>query len=322
MLRQCTAAAAIAIGMMFSPPALLAGNPQFIGADPDAAVFGNEYWIYPTVSGMRKPVFKAYSSKDLTQWTDRGVLLDLTKIDWMKDGGRTRFYAWAPSILSKNGKFFLYYSVGPQSAEHPSRIGVAVADAPDGPFKDNGGPLVTGGNGFEAIDPMAFTDPKTGVTYLYAGGSAGATLRIWELSEDGVTLKREVDVKTPKEFTEGAFVHERDGVYYLSYSHGSWNDSSYSVHYAAGLSPIGPWQYCGRILASDATHKGPGHHSFVVNPKTGETFIVYHRWESSAEKGPYRGSRQIAIERVEYAADGTILPVKMTDAAAPVSPIK
>jgi hypothetical protein len=39
----------------------------------------------------------------------------------------------------------------------------------------SGKPLVTGGNGFEAIDPMVFVDPKTKTPYLYAGGSAGAT---------------------------------------------------------------------------------------------------------------------------------------------------
>lgn len=299
-----------------------AGNPLFAGADPDVAIFDNEYWLYPTVSGMRRPVFKAYSSKDLSTWTDRGVILDLTKVAWCKDGGRTRYTAWAPGILRKNGKFYLYYSVGPQSAEHPSRIGVAVADKPDGLFEDSGKPLVTGGNGFEAIDAMAFTDPKSGVTYLYAGGSAGAKLRVWELAEDCTSLKREVEVKTPEMFTEGVFVHERAGMFYLSYSHGRYNDSSYSVHYATGPSSTGPWQYRGCILASDATHKGPGHHSFATNPKTGETFIVYHRWETKQDKGPYHGSRQIAVDRVEYNADGTIKPITMTDVDAPASPLE
>ncbi len=45
------------------------GNPVFEGwyADPEAAVFGNEYWIYPTYSApYEKQVFMdAFSSPDL-----------------------------------------------------------------------------------------------------------------------------------------------------------------------------------------------------------------------------------------------------------------
>ena len=296
-------------------------NPILNGADPDCAVFDNTYWLYPT-GNVRGGGFKAYSSNDLRTWSDRGVILNFKNVPWINDDGRKSHGAWAPGILKSNDKFYLYYSVGPQDAQHPSRIGVAVADKPQGPFKDSGKMLVTGGNGFEAIDPMAFADPKSGSVYLYAGGSAGAKLRVWELNDDRVSLKREVEVETPKEFTEGAFMHERDGVYYLSYSHGGWNTPGYSVHYATADSPTGPWQYRGRILASDATHKGPGHHSFVKNPKSGEWFIVYHRYETKSDDSPVKGGRKIAVDLIEYNADGTIKPVTMTDTPGPVSAIR
>ena len=53
-------------------------------------------------------------------------------------------------------------------------------------------------------------------------GSAGAKLRVFELNPDLVSFAREVPVETPPQFTEGVFMHVRDGRYYLSYSHGSW----------------------------------------------------------------------------------------------------
>ena len=302
--------------------AALAGNPQFTGADPHAMFIGDELWVFPTGGpggSWEADRFGAFSSKDLKTWTPRGELIRREQIGWIKDDGAPQHFLWAPGVARANGKYYLYFSVGPQNPT-PSRIGVAVADRPEGPYVDSGKPLVTGilvkdGKGFEAIDPMVYTDPKSGKSYLYAGGSAGSTLRVWELNPDLVTIAREVPVAQPPHFTEGAFMHERNGTYYLSYSFGKFDGPSYSVHYATARSPVGPWTYRGRILASDQTHQGPGHHSFVKAPN-GEWFIVYHRWERGPGEGPYKGERQIAIDRIRYAADGRILPVKMTDGDA------
>ncbi len=87
----------------------------------------------------------------------------------------------------------------PGADPHP----LAVRDAPQGPFRDSGKPLLIGGNGFEAIDPMAFSDPKSGRTFSYAGGSAGAKLRVFELNPDLLSFAREIPVETPRNFTDG-----------------------------------------------------------------------------------------------------------------------
>ncbi|MCE5185582.1 MAG: family 43 glycosylhydrolase [Planctomycetaceae bacterium] len=218
------------------------------------------------------------------------------------------------------GRDCFYYSVGPQSKKHPSRIGAAVGEYPQGPFIDSGKPLLTGGDGFEAIDPMAFTDPNTGISYLYAGGSAGAKLRVFELNEDMVSFAREIPVENPPNFTEGAFMHYANGVYYLSYSHGSYKDASYSVHYVTSQTPVGPWTYHGAILVSDAAHKGPGHHCFVQKTASAQWLIFYHRWNNREGNGPFRGKRQIAAERVEYDGQGLIKPIRMTDVQIALEP--
>lgn len=303
--------------LLTSVAAAPAGNPQFEGADPHAMFIGNELWVFPTGGpggSWAADRFGAFSTRDLKNWRPRGELIRRDQIGWIKDDGAPEHFLWAPGVATRNGKYYLYFSVGPQNPT-PSRIGVAVADRPEGPYRDSGRPLVTGGQGFEAIDPMVFNDARSGKSYLYAGGSAGSRLRVWELKPDMVTIAREVPVANPPQFTEGAFLHERGGTYYLSYSHGRFNGPSYSVHYATAPSPVGPWKYRGAILTSDATHKGPGHHSFVKAPN-GEWLIVYHRWENPQGAEPYRGERQVAVDRVRYARDGRILPIRMTDGAA------
>ena len=286
------------------------GNPLFPGADPHCELIGGSYWIYPTGGGSR---LSAYSSKDLKTWQRHGPILDFRDIRWIKADGRRSAQAWAPCIAENKGRYFLYYSVGPQSAEFPAHIGVARGKSPAGPFKDSGKPILTGGNGFEAIDPMVFHDPASNRWLLYAGGSAGAKLRVFELKSNMAELGKELEVATPPKFTEGVFMHFREGLYHLTYSHGGWQTSGYSVHHATAKSPTGPWTYRGPILTSDSTRKGPGHHSIVRNPATGTWLIFYHRWENVAGDGPYHGSRQVAVDILKHLPDGGIAPVRMSE---------
>ena len=293
--------------------------PIFSGADPDTEFFQNKFWMYITTQGdigPKNPVLYAFSSPDLKSWTKTAQpIFQFKTAPWIAANGRDYNGAWAPCAIEKNGKYYLYYSVGPQNDRGPARIGVAVGNSPGGVFVDSGKALITGGQGFEAIDPDVFRDPKSGKYYLYAGGSAGAKLRVWEMAPDLVNVAREISVDTPPQFTEGAFMHFDNGQYYLSYSHGYYGGASYSVHYATSNSPVGPWNYKGPILQSDATRKGPGHHSFVQDERTGQWFIVYHRWQSPNNGNPFKapGGRSIAVAPLRYDANGDILPIEMND---------
>jgi hypothetical protein len=144
----------------------------------------------------------------------------------------------------------------------------------------------------------------------------GSKLRVFELNPDMTGFAGDLRVKPPPCFTEGAFMHCLDGIYYLSYSHGNYKMSSYSVHYATAKSPVGPWIYRGAILTSDATRKDPGHHSFFTRPSDGADLIAYHRYDRRTGDGPYKAGRRLAIERVYYNADGLIRPIVMTDGGA------
>jgi beta-xylosidase len=282
-------------------------NSVLEGGDPFVLVRGKTAWLYPTHGGDR---LESWSSRDLAHWRSEGPLLRLADVKWAFDDGAPKHSLWAPDMLAAHGRYYLYYSIGPQ-VPTVSRIGVAVCGRPSGPCTDSGEPLLVGGNGFEAIDPMVFRDPRSRKTYLYAGGSAGSSLRVYMLAADLLKIDHEVKVDQPPNFTEGAFMHERRGVYYLSYSSGRWNDQSYSVHYATAQTPTGPWHYRGAILQSDGSYKGPGHHCFFRDPRDGSWKIAYHRWEGVTGPGPYRGKRRIAIQSIRYLEDGTIEPIRM-----------
>src|SRR5215831_20414821 len=82
------------------------GNPILPGwyADPEARVFQNEYWIYPTYSApYDQQVFMvAFSSKDLITWTKHPRVLDIANVHW------ARRALWAPSIVEKGGWYYLF----------------------------------------------------------------------------------------------------------------------------------------------------------------------------------------------------------------------
>lgn len=327
--RPLVARFAVAIGALLlgsAGPEPRLGPTLFTGADPAALAEGGRMWLYPTGPGDR---LHAWSSVDLAQWRrGRGELIRLKDIAWI-DPGEGRLL-WAPHMTAANGRYYLYYSVGPQSAR-PSKIGVAVCAAPAGPCKDSGRALIDGsdadrvtarpsgacadgmpptGDGrfkFEAIDPMVFVDPASGRRLLYAGGSNGSTLRVFALAPDMVTITREIAIDQPPCFTEGPWMHRWGDTYYLSYSSGHWDRSDYSVRYATSPSPTGPWTYGGTILKSTGRYKGPGHHAVVRDQRSGEWLIAYHRWEGQAGDGPYRNAqRRVAMARIRHAPDGSI----------------
>ncbi len=300
--------------LLFCSPVPSLATPLFPGADPDICADKGKYWIFPTnADGTKDNCFFAYSSTDLIDWhKSSNAILNLADISWANDDGASSHGLWAPGIFRQNNKWYLYFSVGPQNPT-PSRIGVATCDKPDGVFIDIGRSIVTGSSGFEAIDPMVFRDPNSAKVYLYCGGSAGSTLHVYELNDDLVSIKRQVTVENPKNFTEGSFMHFYNGKYYLSYSHGNWQDDTYCVCYSTAGSPTGPWTYQGKILASDDHYMGPGHHAFFHNQSNDQWYIVYHRWPRSKVAGAPIASRIVSIDPMYYDKQGRIIPIKMSE---------
>lgn len=271
-------------------------------ADPFIGYFAGKYWIYPTSEDTKS--FRAFSSSNLVDWVDQGQVFNLNQSSWATNG-----YGWAPCVVGRNGNYYFYYAMGGAAGWQDSKIGVAIGPTPTGPFTDIGAPLVTSQTSspnIEAIDPMVFIDTD-GSAYLYYGGSAGANLGIRQLNtNDMVSFSGPLSVVTPSGFTEAPFVSKRNGIYYISYSNGSWKTNTYNVRYATSTSPKGPWAYKGQILTSDRLHRGPGSHAFLQIPNTDTWYICYHYWDS------VYSTRHTALDPLNYNADGTIKPVTMT----------
>jgi hypothetical protein len=82
-----------------TPTTRSSGNPIFPGwyADPEAAIFGKTYWVYPTYSAKYNDQvhFDAFSSTDLIHWQMHRDILDTSAIRW------ARRAMWAPAITNK-----------------------------------------------------------------------------------------------------------------------------------------------------------------------------------------------------------------------------
>ena len=298
-----------------------AGNPIIEGwyADPEGMVFGDRYWIYPTYSAVyeEQVFFDAFSSPDLVHWTKHPRILDTTAVKWAWRA------MWAPSAIEKDGKYFFFFGANDiQSNEEPGGIGVAVADQPEGPFRDYlGYPLIDQfHNGAQPIDQFVFRDGDA--YYLFYGGWRHANVA--QLNDDFTgfvpfedgSLFREI---TPEGYVEGPFMLKRKGKYYFMWSEGSWGGADYRVAYAIADSPLGPFERIGIILEQDpAIATGAGHHSVMQVPGTDEWYIVYHRRPIPNEG---RDHRVTAIDRMYFNDDGTIRPVQITREGVAARPL-
>ena len=124
--------------------------------------------------------------------------------------------------------------------------------------------------------------------------------------EDGVLFKE----ITPQGYVEGPFMFIRNGKYYFMWSEGGWTGPNYSVAYAIGDSPFGPFERIGRILQQDPSiATGAGHHSVIRIPGTEKYYIVYHRRPLGQKD---RNAREVCNERMEFNKGGFIKPVIIT----------
>ncbi|MFF9687513.1 family 43 glycosylhydrolase [Streptomyces sp. NPDC014623] len=289
-----------------------AGNPLVDGwyADPDVAIYGDRYWIFPTTSRSysQQTFMDAFSSTDMVTWTKHSKVLDIADVPWAK------YALWAPAPVFRDGKYYLYFAANDiQSDSEHGGIGVAVADRPEGPYKDAiGGPLVSRfHNGAQPIDQDVFIDDD-GQAYMYYGGWGHAN--VVKLNPDMTSLGTFADGSTYKEITpenyvEGSFMFKRGGTYYMMWSEGGWTGPDYSVSYAMSDSPTGPFKKIDKVLAQDpAVARGSGHNSVVNVPGTDIWYIVYHRRPLSETDGNHRA---LAYDRIHFNEDGTIRPVTM-----------
>ena len=313
----------------------IANNPVLPGqyADPDIDYMDGKYWMYTTTdgySGWSGTVFHAWSSEDLVNWTDEGVIMDLANdnpglnekgiqiasSDWAVGS------AWAPSIEEKDGKYYFYYCG--KGTNGTSAIGVAVADDPAGPYTDKGEALMTvdmcraaGVSMGQAIDPSIFTDDD-GTSYLLFGNGSAA---IAELNDDMMSIKEGTirQISGVTDFRESVVVTKRDGVYHFTWSCDDTGSPNYHVNYGTADSLEGSSvnvDYKYTLLQKDEENDmlGTAHQSILYFPETDECYIAYHRFYTPL--GIYTDGlgyhRETCIDQVTFDENGLMQPLEPT----------
>ncbi len=292
---------------------LLAQNPlirdQF-SADPTARVFGDKVYIFPshdilaTEEFGRKGWFcmadyHVFSSEDLINWTDHGVIVSQEKVEWVNP---TSYSMWAPDCISKNGKYYFYFPTAAKDTTYGRgfSIGVAVAEKPEGPYK----PEITPIKNVKGIDPNVFID-KDGQAYLYWSlrNFMGAKLKdnMLELDSEPVILG-EFPTKGLK---EGPFLFERNGIYYMTYPHVENNTER--LEYAIGDNPMGPFTYAGVIMDELPSGCWTNHQSIIEFKD--QWFLFYHNNDLSPD---FDKNRSVRADSLFFNEDGTIKKVTPT----------
>lgn len=283
-------------------------NPFIPGyfADPTVKKFGDTYYVYATTDGSGAGFGPAQlcTSKDFVNWT-------LMPMDWPDC-----HWIWAPDVMfnENDGRYYYIYC-------QPCRIHVGVGDTPRGPWHN-----ILGESEAVLVPDRYVTGAITlyGQTFVDDDGSIYMYWDTWgiydgfgygsgKLTPDmkGFTETRLIPNTEATKFFEAPFVMKRDSIYYFMYSSESCHDGTYHVQYATSSNPLGPYVYRGAILRTneDGTVHGPGHHS-VLSVSDDEHYIMYHRHDNPHSNRGFH--RQLCIDRMEFARDGSISVVEPT----------
>jgi hypothetical protein len=281
---------------------LSAQNPiirdQF-SADPTARVFNGKIYLYPSHDIPTPPGknlrenwfcmedYHVFSSENLTDWTDHGVIVTQTRVPWLT---RINYDMWAPDCVFKNGKYYFYFPVG-------GRIGVATADKPEGPYTVLDKPV----EGIRGIDPCVLID-KYGQSYIFTamGRISIAKLKDNMIETDG--QPQTIANMPAKGLIEGPFAFELNGRYYLTYPH--VENKIERLEYAMSDSPMGPYKPVGVIMDESPSGCWTNHQSIVKY--NGQWYLFYHDRDYSPN---FDKNRSVRIDSLSFNSDGTIRKV-------------
>lgn len=267
-------------------------------ADPAPMVYNDTVFLYTThdeddAEGFKMQDWLLYTSTDMVNWTDHGVVASLKSFDWVKrDNG-----AWTEQVVERNGKFYMYCPI------HGNGIGVLVSDSPYGPFKDPlGKPLVWQKEHWDDIDPTVFID-EDGQAYMYWGNPNCYYVKLNEdmisYSGDIVKLK-----ETPEHYQEGPWFYKRNGHYYLAFASTCCPEG---IGYAMSDSPTGPWKTKGYIMRP--TERTRGNHPGIMDYK-GKSYVFGLNYDLlKLETNTHYERRSVSVAEMHYNEDGTIQEV-------------
>jgi len=279
-------------------------------ADPAPFVYKDTVFLYTSHDeenagpGMGRFLMKdwlLYTSVDMVNWTDHGVVASLKDFSWGKqDNG-----AWAPQCIERNGKFYLYCPI------HMNGIGVLVSDSPYGPFTDPlGKPLIK--NSMDDIDPSVYIDDDN-QAYLYWGNPKVYHVK---LNEDMISYKGEIVAeqmtiaefgkrdghpKRTTQYEEGPWFYKRNNMYYMAFASTCCPEG---IGYSMSKSPTGPWEYKGSIMDGDS--RSSGNHPGIIDYKGKSYLFGFNFRLNFMITDKHHERRSVCVEEFQYNPDGTI----------------
>ena len=311
ILNCCTLFAGL---MLFTANITIAQNPLITNqysADPSARVFNGVVYVYPSHDIIATPGhgrigwfcmqdYHVFSSPNLTDWTDHGVIISQTTVPWADS---TAYSMWAPDCIDRNGKYYLYFPATLKSTA-TSRggfaVGVAIADTPYGPFVPQATPI----KGVRGIDPNVFID-KDGQAYLYW---AQGNIYVAKLKGNMTELASEpkvIDNLPAKGLKEGPYLFERKGIYYLTFPHVA--NKIERLEYVMGNSPMGPFKNGGVMMDESSSGCWTNHQSIIEFKN--QWLLFYHNDDLSPN---FDKARSIRADSLFFNEDGTIRKVTPT----------
>ena len=275
----------------------LADNPIIqtkYTADPAPMVYNDTVFLYTghdedDATGFKMQNWLLYTSTDMVNWTDHGVVASLKDFKWVNaDNG-----AWAPQCIRRNNKFYMYCPM-----PNGMGIGVLISDSPYGPFKDPiGKPLIK--NSTHDIDPTVLIDDD-GQAYLYWGNP---NLYYVKLNGDMISYSGEIvnEPTKPANYQEGPWVWKHSGHYYLSYASTCCPEG---IGYSISNSPTGPWEYKGMIM--DGDQRSSGNHPGIIDYKGNSYVFGFNYAILKQTMSKHYERRSVCLENLTYDTDGTI----------------
>ncbi len=279
-------------------------------ADPSARVFEGRVYLYPShdilaaegwgrVGWFCMEDYHVFSSVDLVDWTDHGVILSQEKIPWAHPKA---YSLWAPDAVWRNGKYFFYFPAPAKDTSYGRgfRVGVAVSDRPYGPFVAQAEPM----KNVHGIDPNPFID-KDGQVYLYW---AARNIYAAKLKENMLEIDGDPQViqgLPEKGLKEGPYLSERKGIYYMTYPH--VQDSTERLEYAVADNPMGPFKIAGVIMDESPTGCWTNQHSIIEFRN--QWYLFYHHNDLSPH---FDKNRSVRVDSLFFNDDGTIRKVVPT----------
>ena len=248
---------------------------------------------YEGKDGYNITEWLCYSTADMQNWTAHGAVLSPADFSWANGE------ACSAQCIEVNGKYYLYASLQNDEPDVKA-IGVAVADKPEGPYKDAlGKPLI-----LDANHPTVFID-SDGSPWLCWGSEICYLAR---LQKNMTALEGEIFTIALDHFKENPWLYKRNGQYYLVYS--SMGPGRETLSYAMAGNLHGPWECKGEFT-------GMAEDSFTIHPGViefgGKSYLFYHNATLSLDNhGPATGRRSVCMDQLQYNADGTIKPLTQT----------